>query len=117
MKVYSSDNSVFFDVDDTLILWNPTPEQKKANGFKYQDDDGVFTYVPHKIHIESLKNHKSRGHFVVVWSAGGYKWAEKAVKMLELEEYVDLVIAKPKWCYDDLIAEKILPAVQWKKDE
>jgi hypothetical protein len=43
-----------------------------------------------------------------VWSAGGHEWAEKAVRMLGIEEYVDVVMSKPAWWIDDLPANKIL---------
>ena len=46
--------------------------------------------------------HRSRDHTIVVWSAGGYKWAEAAVKALGLTKFVDVVMCKPSWIYDDL---------------
>ena len=53
-------------------------------------------------HIQQLKNHKARGHVVVVWSQGGADWARKVVEELGLVEYVDVTIAKPMWYYDDI---------------
>jgi phosphoserine phosphatase len=65
--------------------------------------------------IEQLKKHKIRGHTIIVWSAGGSKWAAEAIKFLELEAYVDLVIEKPRWMYDDKQAEEFMPRSQYFK--
>ena len=132
MIVLKSDNSVFWDVDDTLVLWSPTVEDREKYGIdiicpgsKILKDDGTIDVgpswterlVPHFVHIEQLKKHKARGHTVVVWSAGGFDWAEVAVRALGLENYVDLVISKPDWAYDDLPPEKYMPKSQYMKNE
>lgn len=85
----------YFDVDDTILIWDQSLDH--PDGF-YIDD--IFV-VPHKKHIEQLKKHKARDHTIVVWSAGGANWAKKAVELLQLEPYVDFVLAKPSWFYDD----------------
>lgn len=54
---------------------------------------------------------------MVVWSAGGWDWAEAVVKTLKLENFVDLVISKPTWTYDDLQPSEFIPKPQWMKDE
>lgn len=131
MIVIPTHNAVFFDVDDTLVIWNPTTKQLALDGVEMDCPGALVSVdgkliqskpwkaliVPHKIHVEQLIKHKMRGHVVVVWSAGGWDWAEAAVKALQLEQYVDLVISKPTWAYDDLPAEKILPHISYMKDE
>lgn len=126
-----SHTAVFFDCDDTLVMWSPTPEQSEKDGVDFECPgsfamiDGELKpspswktrLVPHKKHIEQLKLHKMRGHTVVVWSAGGWDWAEAVVKTLKLEQYVDLVINKPIWAYDDLPPSEYMPKSQWMKDE
>lgn len=131
MIVLKSDNSVHCDVDDTIAMWNPTPEQSEKYGIEitcpgglYQNDRGEIKMgpswtqriVPHFTHVEQLKKHKARGHFVCVWSAGGWEWAQAAVKALGLEQYVDLVISKPRWTYDDLQAEQFMPKSQYMEN-
>jgi hypothetical protein len=49
-----------------------------------------------------MRQFKARGHYVVVWSQGGYAWAEAVCKTLGIESLVDEVKTKPKWCIDDL---------------
>lgn len=132
MIVLKSDKSAFFDCDDTLVLWSPTPEEKEKYGIDIYcpgstvlDKDGnvnigpgwIERLVPHFAHIEQIKKHKARLHFITVWSAGGWEWAEAVVKALKLENYVDLVIAKPAWAYDDVSPETYMPKSQYMKNE
>lgn len=83
---------VYFDVDETLVLWN----------------DGV-NWSAHDKHVEALKQHHYRGHTVVVWSAGGNEWAAQVVEKLKIQKYVTYILAKPSWFYDDLKADSFMP--------
>lgn len=99
MKVIETTKLTAFDVDETLIISVPRVQEA-------QMDPDCFLYNgtwwrPHFRHIHQLKSHKARGHTIFVWSAGGCSWAQKVVKHLKLEEYVDYVMDKPLWCYDD----------------
>lgn len=106
MVVETNENIVCFDVDDTLVIWTiPPGREKECILF---DSFGVPEWLlPHKHHIKLLKQFKARGQKVIVWSQGGAQWAEAVVKTLKLEDYVDVVMAKPKWVIDDL------PAATW----
>lgn len=141
MIVFPCTKPTFFDVDDTLIMWNrPSPDDPHSvvvccppstHQFRTFDENGKLIeegpkieipgwserVTPHKKHIEQLKLHKLRGHTIIVWSAGGWEWAEAAVKTLGLEKFVDLVIEKPIWAYDDLSPNEYMPKSQWMKDE
>jgi hypothetical protein len=132
MFVLKCKNTVFCDVDDTLFMWNASAEQLEKNGISVSAPAGVWLnsegievacpaytqlLLPHRKHIEQLKKHRIRGHTIIVWSAGGYDWAEAAVRALGLEDTVDLVISKPIWCYDDLQPNEYMPKSQWMKDE
>jgi hydroxymethylpyrimidine pyrophosphatase-like HAD family hydrolase len=133
MIVVPCKNTVFCDVDDTLVMWNATPEELEARGVDFTcpgalvtiDEDGTEGFapewkqrlLPHRKHIEQLKKHKQRGHTVIVWSAGGYDWAAAVVKALGLETYVDLVISKPTWFYDDLTPDEFMGKRYYMKDE
>lgn len=101
----------FFDVDDTLLLWGRGIEGRRVT-VKYNDLVSESA-VAHEAHITKLKQHKARGHTVVVWSAGGSEWARQAVELLGLEDYVDLVIEKPMWLYDDLQPSQFMPRADW----
>ena len=65
--------AIYFDVDDTLIMWD-------QSGTKWPDKDEVVIRPdsrypvlarPHHEHIKLLKKHKQHGEVVIVWSAGG----------------------------------------------
>lgn len=123
----------FFDVDSTLMEWGPSEDKREEDGvackwpihtLSMSEDGHVFikeqfeedAYIPLHGNIEELKEHKRRGHTVIVWSSGGWQWAEKAVKMLGLEDYVDLVMEKPASVYDDKALEEFMPPVQFMKE-
>ncbi len=107
MIVIKSTCSVFVDVDETLILWNWKDYTEDITGLISITDpkSGVSEYgLPHQRHIDLIRQFKARGHTVVIWSAGGAEWAERAVKALGIEKMVDAVLAKPNWYVDDLPA-------------
>lgn len=146
MKVLPCSQTTFFDVDDTLVMWNPPnpgdpdiievicPTSRTYRGLLELMEDGSLNPVdinpdavevgswtvrikPHNKHIAQLKAHKDRGHTIIVWSAGGWEWAEAAVRALKLEKYVDLVIEKPTWYYDDLPCQEFMGKRIYMKDE
>ena len=97
-----SNNVAFFDVDDTLIHWTYHPEREgEAINIGVGESLLQGRVVPHRVHIERLKRYKIIGNTVVVWSRSGWDWANAVVKTLQLEDYVDIVMSKPKVYYDD----------------
>jgi phosphoserine phosphatase len=97
--IIKSSRSVFIDVDNTLIFARaefPRASQKEEeviiNGREFRI---------HLAHVEIIKDFKARGQCVVIWSQGGWEWANKIVEVLELEEYVDVIMSKPDWYFDD----------------
>lgn len=105
-----NDMVVMFDVDDTLVVWDfPKELDEQAITF---DNFGVnVRLLPHYKHIDQMKRHAARGHMIYVWSAGGHEWAGEVIKTLGLEKYVNHIMSKPQWYYDDLRAEEFLPEI------
>jgi predicted phosphatase len=103
-KVARSDNTIAYDVDDTLIMWdkNYLKPFKGAIEMTCPYDGAVTYHRPHKRHIDFLKKQHAKGYTILVWSAAGAKWAEAAVKALELEDHVDMIMSKPQKWVDDL---------------
>lgn len=119
MQVYETDSVVTFDVDDTLVMWPENnsrgynePALSHTQPFEgsvaFADPyDGSTNYLtPHQKHIDLMKKYKGRGFTVIVWSAGGYKWAKSVVETLKLEPFVDAILTKPSRYVDDLTCEK-----------
>lgn len=107
MKVIRATRSVFFDVDDTLVIWDwqsIDPEGKGLISILDKQSGCVELVYPHLRHIELMRQFKARGHTVVVWSQGGHEWAETICLALGIENLVDLVMDKPNWYVDDLHA-------------
>lgn len=94
--------TVYFDVDNTLIFAESDISSKTALLLPSVCINSTRFFL-HDIHIEKPKEFKARGHVVVVWSAGGADWAEMVVSAAGLRDYVDVVIAKPAWYFDDLV--------------
>lgn len=101
MIVLEEDNITSFDVDNTLVIWPKDPNTNKEGRIHFvYGHESIYLY-PHKPHIRFLKNCSLRGDYVEVWSKNGYEWAEHVINTLTLENYVDVVRAKPSRCIDD----------------
>lgn len=114
MFVIGDSQTTWFDVDDTLIMWN-FPKDGVEQVIKLDPwNDGKFVeLVVNTAMVDQLKAHAVRGHPVIVWSAGGWKWAKTVVEALGIQKYVTLVVEKPTWAYDDKRAEDFMPKTQW----
>lgn len=95
MRIVKASKQHFFDVDETLVRWTTI--------------ENYPVYVVHNPTIAELIAAKQRGHYVVVWSAGGWEWAERIVRELKLQDFVDEVRGKPDWYHDDK------PADEWMR--
>jgi FMN phosphatase YigB (HAD superfamily) len=118
MQVIHTNKSVFFDVDSTLLSWEPIDPSHPDAVAVPSETGRSFTHLKaHVNHIKQMKAHKFRGHTIFVWSAGGAAWAERAIIALGLKDVVDYVIDKPDWCYDDKSPEDYMPKSYWLHDE
>jgi FMN phosphatase YigB (HAD superfamily) len=105
MKVIKSQKTVYFDVDDTLLIPNYQNIAHKPEDLVVINDprsDLKKQFLKHARHIELMEQFKVRGHTVVVWSQGGWEWAQNAVYAMGIQNLVDVVLAKPDWYVDDL---------------
>jgi phosphoserine phosphatase len=117
----------YFDVDHTLVIWERDPNKLLLDlpeGLEESFDQickadfpelhnrqpevlGIshngfrFWIRPVWTHVLQLIQQKMKGIQVVVWSASGSDWAEAVVNRLRLDDYVDLVVTKPDFYYDD----------------
>ena|SRR5271157_4505709 len=103
MIIETNENIVCFDVDDTLVMWEIPPGREK-DCVLFNSFGTAEWLLPHGPHIKMMKQFKARGQKVIVWSQGGAQWAAEVIKSLKLEEFVDVVMTKPKWIIDDKAA-------------
>ena len=92
--------TIFCDVDDTLVMWS-IPDNWNKDLVTVECRGHISHLAPNDHNINLLKKMAKRGHYVVVWSAGGADWAEAVVKALNLEEFVEVVTGKPTYYIDD----------------
>lgn len=110
MQIIESEMIVFYDVDDTLVMWDDNSNQPTRGRIKFIDpynNDTVWLKV-HYQHYNLMLKHKAQGYTIFVWSAGGYLWAKEVVNKLNLQGIVDFVMSKPMKFVDDLPAKEIM---------
>lgn len=107
-KKFSNPETIYFDIDDTLILHNVSRRPEKAIFISSGDVD--ISVIPNTKLISKLVEFKKQGKTIIVWSAGGADWAETVVNTLNLESYVDCILSKPTLYFDDLDCSEWMPA-------
>lgn len=114
---------LFVDCDDTLILYSDKRQSMHPYGVFYGQE-----YVPNTRLIAQMNEFVSKypDALVVIWSGGGYRYAEEVAKLLYLEHLdasyltkdVDTfsLVRKCDIVVDDLNLES-LPCYTYKPDE
>ena len=108
MFVLSDVSTIYFDVDDTLILYNRYDLPDENRLLLEVGANLMISVHPHEKHIAALIEHKKKGYNIVVWSQSGSEWAESVIKKLNLTKYVDVVLSKPYMYYDDLLSYQFM---------
>lgn len=104
--------TVYVDLDDTLIRWKPTTSGTTLKSDEVLLVDGTGQGSRYQIitrTIEEIRGHFNRGHKVIIWSAGGDEWAEKAVDLLGIRPLVTVCLSKPDFFIDDKPACDFMP--------
>ncbi len=99
MIVLRNENVIFCDVDETLVH-HDTADLKTVDVVDPITGSHVVVGVNETM-VRLVKEESHRGSIVVVWSRGGYEWAESVVVALGLESAVDYVMSKPHAYFDD----------------
>lgn len=105
MLVIKNENTVFFDVDNTLILCASEYICHKKIWVYDPITNSKIEVAVHGSMIRLLREEHHRGSHVIVWSRGGYEWASNVIRALDLENYVHLVMTKPMAYFDDIPIE------------
>lgn len=129
MNLIQSENIKPFDVDGTLVYKPgtlPDKEPLEHSMITIMDPisstGGTITMAVNLNMVRLLKEEKHRGACVVVWSRGGYAWANAVVTALGLKESVDFCMSKPLAYFDDVPCQEWLqnqvfidPKIQYKR--
>jgi predicted phosphatase len=116
MQVIPNDRILAVDVDGTLVdtLNHITISPYLVLNY----GNSIYKLAPRRFNIDLMIHHKRvRGYFIMVWSANGVVWAERVVKLLGLEQYVDLVITKPLEYIDDKPVEQWMTNRIWLEEK
>jgi len=106
--------SVYFDVDNTLVMWpGGSTGFKGAVDGKDLIDIAGYKVSPHLKHIQLLKDYKVSGCDIIVWSQAGKAWANAVVDALGIREFVDYCLTKPDVYVDDLEAGHFMTTRQY----
>ncbi len=101
--VMPSGPSAYFDVDDTLIQWQrPTSRDSDLDLIEVSCRGVRDTYKFNKHNLDYLNKLASRGHVIILWSAGGADWAQAVCDALSLNEIVFACLSKPTYYVDDI---------------
>ena len=109
MIITKNEDIAPFDIDSTLVL----PYNQEHGAIVKILDPVTGGYIVQRRHdamIRLVKEARQRGSYVLVWSRGGWEWAQNVIKALELEPYVHQIMSKPRASYDDT------PVENWLKD-
>jgi predicted HAD superfamily phosphohydrolase YqeG len=110
MFVIRNDNTVFCDIDSTLIAWHKEevdPNNTRMVEVKFNNE--MHHHWVLNENVEQLYKHHSRMQPIILWSQGGSEWAEAVAKALDLDKIVTAVMSKPKFVIDDLPASAWMP--------
>ena len=97
------EHPVCFDVDQTIIYWDPenhpdAPTMEVVTPWGTKTTLGINTWI-----VERIRQHHVQGHFIIIWSHGGGSWARTVLETLGIEHMATLMISKPGIMYDDTL--------------
>jgi len=101
MRVNKNEHTVFFDVDDTLIVHHTLETAGRLVSILDPVNGGYLQFREHTSMVRLLKEESQRKSHIVVWSRGGWEWARNVVLALGLDHMVHQVMTKPTVYFDD----------------
>lgn len=111
MKVIDNERIIMCDCDDTLVMhrsFDPNADGVECVTIPDPISSQHIRLEVNKNMVRLVKEEHTRGATIIIWSRGGFSWAEAVVKALGLESYVHIVMTKPSIYFDDMPVEKWL---------
>lgn len=98
-----------FDVDGTLVIHelDRYPGIETVEVYDPIEDKNITLGINRPM-IRLLKEEIRRGQQVIVWSRGGWEWAQQVLIALKLDLYPIIVMDKPLNYFDDTIVSEWL---------
>lgn len=106
-----SDQVVAFDVDDTLISFEPNGSESGIEVFCFNQNHTVY---PNQKMITQLKAEHANKKLIIVWSQQGDEWSDAVARALGLELFVHITMTKVSKCFDDLPIKEWMTLVKVK---
>jgi hypothetical protein len=100
-QVNKSEQVICCDIDDTIVLWNPEAPGDKIEIPCPHSLHGHFDLKTHEPHIRLVKERLARGAVMIVWSAGGWAWADSVFEALGIDHENIHIYSKPYAYIDD----------------
>lgn len=100
-KVFQNENVIPCDIDDTIVLYDPEAPGGKITIQCPHSLHGEWELKKHEPHIRLVKEKLARGCIMIVWSQGGYAWANAVLEALGLDHENIHVYTKPNLYIDD----------------
>lgn len=101
MKILATEQLIFCDVDETLILWGKIKKHHKAIAYTCPYTKAQLMVRVHEPNLAIVKERLARGATIIVWSASGWKKAAAITKALNLSHPKLIVTSKPVGYLDD----------------
>jgi hypothetical protein len=109
MRVNKNERTVFFDVDDTLIVHHTLDKAGRLVNVLDPLSGEYLSFREHTSMVRLLREESHRKSHIVVWSRGGWEWARNVVLTLGIEYMVHEVMTKPMVYFDDKDITEWLP--------
>jgi hypothetical protein len=106
--VIASEQVIMWDVDQTLVIHGSVPKGAKCVLITCPYSGKQEYLRVHEAHVKIVRDRHARGATNIVWSHGGYRWAQAVVQALGLEPYVAQIMSKPCMWVDDSSAKSVL---------
>lgn len=95
--------TVFVDIDDTLIQWKEPNDDTTNEEIITVTCRGVTEDFALNVHnVNYVRKMGVRGHAIVFWSKAGSCWAEAVAIALGMNDIVCACLAKPDYYIDDI---------------
>lgn len=120
MRIIRNEKTVFCDIDETLIHHIQQSLIGHKDEILVPDTirGGNIKVLKNNNNIRLLEEEHFRGSHIVVWSRGGWQWAEAVINALDLASKVDDIMTKPLVYIDDKDVSEWLPyRIYLKPDE